>query len=164
MTSFTIPIPTYQCHKRVQALRIKAVVPNPRGYELHFEDGRFCPIEVCSAWVEHKGAGVVGGYAVWYGDDGYLSWSPAAAFEAGYTLVDDAPTQPRKSLIASTPEGRPASVFIRGDDGSDEFAIDGLTKAQADAVYGICVAWARHNIVRSEPAGPATQAAREVGL
>ncbi len=89
---FTIQIPTYQCHKRVQALRIKAVFPNPRGWELHFEDERFCPIEVQRGWiVKHltdDNGTLIGGYAVWY-EDGYMSWSPAAAFEAGYTLVEE---------------------------------------------------------------------------
>lgn len=83
---FTLPIPTYQCHKRVQALRIKAVVQNPRGFELHFEDERFVPMQVDDAWVYAKGA-EAGGYVVWYGPDNYMSWSPAAAFEAGYRLV-----------------------------------------------------------------------------
>ena len=84
MTSFTLPIPTYQCHKRVQALKIKAVVPNPRGYELHFEDERFCPVEFA-----------VKGIAFYPEAGRYLvipegrppTCMDAAAFEAGYTLV-----------------------------------------------------------------------------
>ena len=92
MSSYTIPIPTYQCHKRVQALKIKAVLKNPRGYELHYEDERFVPREVSESWVVKCLPGdkgydhLIGGYVVWY-EDGYVSWSPAAAFEAGYTAV-----------------------------------------------------------------------------
>ena len=89
--SFTIPLPTYQCHKRVQALKIKAVVPNPRGWELHFDDDRFVPILVSDAWVLNHApqeGGYAGGYFVAY-EDGYQSYSPAAAFEAGYTLVPE---------------------------------------------------------------------------
>ena len=85
MNPFTVTLPTYQCHKRVQALKIKAVVPNPRGYEMNFEDERFCPIEVSKMWL-----GTEGDYVVWY-EDGYMGWIPAAMFEAGYTLVDDMP-------------------------------------------------------------------------
>ena len=33
-TPFTLPIPTYQCHKRVQALKISHVLPSVRGYTL----------------------------------------------------------------------------------------------------------------------------------
>lgn len=92
MTQFTLPIPIYHCYKRVQALKIKAVVPNPRGWELHFDDGRFFPVEVPHGWMAKHLTGdngtsqLVGGYAVW-NEDGYMSWLPAADFEAGYSLV-----------------------------------------------------------------------------
>lgn len=85
----TIPLPTYRSHKLVQALKIGAIIPNPRGVELHFEDERFCPIEVDDAWV-NKHAPQPGGYFVVYPGDGYRSWSPADAFEAGYTPVHGA--------------------------------------------------------------------------
>jgi hypothetical protein len=85
VSSFTIPLPRYQCHKQVSALKVKALVPNPRGYELHFEDERFCPIEVTYNWY-HKHEPVLGGYFVVY-DDGYQSFSPAEAFEAGYSII-----------------------------------------------------------------------------
>lgn len=89
-------LPRYQCIKTVSALRIKAVIPNPRGYELHFEDERYAPHEVASWWVARQTiSGVrelpeesqrlIGGYLVVY-EDGDQSWSPAAAFEAGYVL------------------------------------------------------------------------------
>lgn len=93
-TSFLRQLPRYQCHKQVSALKIKAVIPNPRGFELHFEDERFAPHEVSASWVAKHRTGPIdsfellaGGYLVAY-DDGYLSWSPAGAFESGYTLVD----------------------------------------------------------------------------
>lgn len=86
--SFTRPLPRYQCHKQVSALRIKLVIPSPRGYELHFEDERFCPHEVSAEWFA-KHYPMAGGYFVVY-DDGYFSYSPAEAFEAGYTLLPEA--------------------------------------------------------------------------
>lgn len=88
MSAFTIPIPTYQCHKRVQALKIKHVIASPRGYELHFENESFVPMQVSMEWV-NKHTPHTGGYIVWYENDGYVSFSPASAFEAGYTLVEE---------------------------------------------------------------------------
>ena len=87
--SLTREIPVYQCHKTVQALKISAVIDNPRGYELHFEDDRFAPIEVLASWVD-KHDPKPGGYFVVYGD-GYKSFSPATAFEAGYTPAGELP-------------------------------------------------------------------------
>lgn len=87
MTAFTLPIPTYECHKRVQALKIKLVVANPRGFEINFEDCRYCPIQVDDEWALRHNP-LPGGYVVWYPGDNYVSFSPAAAFESGYTLVE----------------------------------------------------------------------------
>lgn len=83
--SFTIPLPTYERREQVQALKIKAVVPNPRGYELHFQDQRFCPIQVNEDWAE-LGDYLVGGYLT-VSKDGMLGWIAGSTFEAGYTLV-----------------------------------------------------------------------------
>lgn len=94
--SNVIEIPRYQCHKQVQALKIKLVIENPRGFELHFEDERYCPIQMSAAWaLLHVGTGkdsssLSGGYVVWY-EDGYTSWSPAEAFEQGYSLIEAGP-------------------------------------------------------------------------
>lgn len=84
--SLTRELPRYQCHKQVQALKIKHVIDNPRGFELHFEDERFAPIQVSGPWA-CKHAPEAGGYFVVY-PDGYQSYSPGDAFEAGYTLIE----------------------------------------------------------------------------
>lgn len=84
--SLTRKLPRYQCHKRVSALVIRAIIENPRGYELHFEDERFAPHQVSREWCGKHGPRA-GGYFVVY-DDGYQSFSPADAFEAGYSLID----------------------------------------------------------------------------
>ena len=82
---FTREIPTYQCHKQVQALKIAHLLANPRGIELHFEDERFAPIEVTARWVDlHKPE--AGGYFVIY-ENGVRSHSQADAFDASYTLI-----------------------------------------------------------------------------
>lgn len=91
--SNVIEIPRYQCHKQVQALKIKLVIENPRGIELHFEDERYAPIQMSAAWAAFHAetgkdkADPTGGYIVWY-EDGYTSWSPAEAFEQGYSLIE----------------------------------------------------------------------------
>lgn len=100
------PMPLYQCHKQVWALKIRQVVKHAHtcsavdpdrdatfeasemfeGAHLFPEDERFAPISVDSAYYrKHKPH--AGGYYVVY-KDGYKSFSPAEAFEDGYTLVD----------------------------------------------------------------------------
>lgn len=88
MADLIVPLPRYRCHKEVSALRIKHVIETPSGFELHFEGDRFVPAFVSRNWVvsKEKPENLVGGYYVVY-DDGYQSWSPAAAFGAGYTLL-----------------------------------------------------------------------------
>lgn len=71
-------MPLYTCHKKVWALEITNVVGNL----LSFAQGEK---DVGSAWIE-KHNPQVGGYYVTY-EDGYTSYSPKEAFEAGYTLV-----------------------------------------------------------------------------
>lgn len=82
------PLPRYKCHKEVGAIKISEVVPNslpPGGSLLHVEGGQFCPIPVTEEWhAKHKPE--AGGYYVVY-DDGYKSYSPAKAFEEGYTKI-----------------------------------------------------------------------------
>ena len=88
MTDFLHTIPNYRCHEQVKTLKIRTIILNPRSYELHFEDERFVPIVFSAHWVSrlHPEAG---GYVVWH--DSHIGYSPAAAFEAGYTLMEEAP-------------------------------------------------------------------------
>lgn len=85
-------MPRYKCHKEVHALKIAALedISGPNTEQLDAsmritpaEEG-FAPFVVEHDWVErHRPA--VGGYFVVY-KDGYSSFSPAKAFEDGYTL------------------------------------------------------------------------------
>jgi len=76
----------YVSHKEVKGFKIEQIKRLPEGAallmpDMRAEDG----VEVNAAYVEkHKPA--VDGYYVRY-IDGYESWSPAGAFEEGYTLV-----------------------------------------------------------------------------
>lgn len=80
-------MPKYQSYKIVHALKIKEIKePLPSG------DCMFLPEDEGFDWVflpkdyMRKHQPQVGGYYVVY-DDGYKSWSPAKAFEEGYTLI-----------------------------------------------------------------------------
>jgi hypothetical protein len=83
-------MPRYKCHKEVWALKIKDVrrVPSGNATVMHSiipEDARYAPFAVSLEFIE-KHAPKAGGYYVVY-KDGYKSFSPADAFEDGYTLV-----------------------------------------------------------------------------
>lgn len=89
-----VPMPKYKCHKEVWALKIKEVlnddtVPGgivlPAGLTLVFEDSLFAPKKMSYHWAQ-KHNPKAGGYYVVY-KDGYESYSPAEAFEEGYSLV-----------------------------------------------------------------------------
>jgi hypothetical protein len=85
-------MPRYQSHKEVHALKIAHVEhlrtdtttdENPI-VKIHFVDTSFLPIEMN---LRGKPTPDVGWYYVVYDGDGYKSFSPAKAFEEGYTLI-----------------------------------------------------------------------------
>lgn len=78
-------LPKYVCHKEVRALKIQAVVRSGGKYTLHFVEPGYDPIEVHENFIDRHGPRA-GGYYVVY-KDGYASFSPALAFEEGYTAV-----------------------------------------------------------------------------
>lgn len=90
--SVSTEMPRYKCHKVVHALKIQALVnPTKPGNEsdgsliiVPAEDG-FAPFRVKHEYV-HKHKPIAGGYYVVY-EDGYASFSPAKAFEEGYTRL-----------------------------------------------------------------------------
>jgi hypothetical protein len=83
-----IELPRYQSHKIVRALKIKALQPHPEHqgeYLLTPEDSIYAPFMVSRDYVNNRHA-EEGGYYVTY-EDGYESFSPAEAFESGYTRI-----------------------------------------------------------------------------
>lgn len=98
----SMEMPKYRCHKEVWALKIKHVVcdshPDPEvsieefskteafsGGSFVFEDDGYAMRTFTPEWYrKHKP--VSGGYLVIY-KDGYESFSPAEAFEEGYTRI-----------------------------------------------------------------------------
>jgi hypothetical protein len=89
-TKAPIPLPQYQCHKLVRAAKILRIRPAPADGQcpelVLAIDGFEQVVPVSTAFLD-KYVPQVGGYLVVY-DDGYRSFSPAAAFEAGYTRLE----------------------------------------------------------------------------
>lgn len=84
-------LPTFRSHKLVQAAKITAITDGSGGIQFltvdaKDEHGNQIKFGVWPEYVsKHKPR--VGGYYVRY-EDGYESWSPAEAFEGGYTRAE----------------------------------------------------------------------------
>lgn len=85
-------MPRYRCHKVVRALKIAKVhsVDSIGSEDRHTwiitpEDSVFATFYVPNDYIE-KHNPQTGGYYVRY-SDGYISYSPANAFEEGYTKI-----------------------------------------------------------------------------
>lgn len=86
-------LPHYQCHKKVWALKISKIVRDGAGEDRESDgsamitpvENGYAPFKVDRDYM-HKHKPEAGGYYVVY-DDGYKSFSPANAFEEGYTLL-----------------------------------------------------------------------------
>ncbi len=82
-------MPRYQCHKKVWALKIAKIQQGDDRdtfLTMHFVE-KFSPITMDLDWfMKHNPE--EGGYYVVY-QDGYKSFSPAEAFEGGYTLISN---------------------------------------------------------------------------
>jgi len=83
-------MPRYKCHKEVWALKIKEIKRTPYGnagvrHSIVPEEAGYAPFEVALEYIA-KHEPKVGGYYVVY-DDGYISYSPAKAFEDGYARI-----------------------------------------------------------------------------
>lgn len=79
-----IELPRYRSHKTVWALKIKSIIQvTDDDAMIYPEEHGYDPVRVDGAYMG-KHEPKVGGYYVVY-SDGYKSWSPADAFEEGYT-------------------------------------------------------------------------------
>jgi hypothetical protein len=82
----SIELPQYRCHKVVRAGKIESILEEGERASLRIKSPTWTgSIVVDPSWVK-KHNPRVGGYYVVY-EDGYTSYSPAEAFEAGYTRV-----------------------------------------------------------------------------
>lgn len=108
MSSTARQLPQYQCHKKVWALKIKSIrqaeAPTIAELEAILNGGSNATnADVVGAWLTPEDPGfaefpvsrdfvlkhepVAGGYWVQY-DNTYQSFSPADAFESGYTIIN----------------------------------------------------------------------------
>ena len=89
----SVEMPKYKCHKEVWALKIKSIVRDGEGKNRESdgsaiitpEEDDYAPFRVEPDYL-HKHKPQVGGYYVVY-KDGYKSFSPADAFEEGYSRI-----------------------------------------------------------------------------
>lgn len=89
-------LPRWKCHKVVEAAEIVAFWPTSirdiGQHQIHVQlpDGTRKQLNLPDAWASRvpPNASPIGGYYVRY-EDGFESWSPADAFEAGYTRMPE---------------------------------------------------------------------------
>lgn len=79
-------LPRYQCHKKVWALKIRAIEFKENGDAVVAVEAPFLPLELKNYRSNFKGNENDLGYYIQY-EDGYKSWSPTKAFEDGYTKL-----------------------------------------------------------------------------
>lgn len=87
----SVEMPRYKCHKEVWAFKIKDITlggvgPERTGGLIYPEEQGYAPVVIDQAYLD-KHQPHVGGYYVVY-KDGYKSFSPADAFEEGYSRVN----------------------------------------------------------------------------
>jgi len=118
-------LPRYRCHKVVQALQIAALEINAdNSAKIAPKDDGYAPFVTAPGWaLRFSGAENNLGYYVVY-EDGYASWSPAWAFEAGYTLMRD---DDRDDLTFKSPLD--IAELARGVAGAARFFADGAVGA-----------------------------------
>ncbi len=78
-------MPRYKCHKEVWALKISDIILNEGNATIVPAEMGYAPFHVSPDFIL-KHTPEIGGYYVVYAD-GYKSFSPAAAFEEGYTRI-----------------------------------------------------------------------------
>ena len=87
MNEVSREMPRYKCYKEVHALKIAAVELLDYGARITPEEGDlYAPFTVSQVFLR-KHDPKAGGYYVVYAD-GYKSFSPAEAFEKGYTRIE----------------------------------------------------------------------------
>ena len=98
------PMPAFISHKRVWALKIAKVHTDEdgQGIALTFEGNHFAMRAFTSSQLEHKPVPEVGMYFVQY-EGGYFSFSPADAFEKGYSPAEQEPVIEKITLIPGKP-------------------------------------------------------------
>ncbi|MGA3098120.1 MAG: hypothetical protein ABSF25_16820 [Bryobacteraceae bacterium] len=96
-------LPRYRCHKEVCAFKIGSVITPLEGKYLLAPEGSGPAVEVGTGYLQkHKPE--IGGYYVRYAD-GYESFSPAKAFEEGYSPIPEEIDDAWNRLARAEPAG-----------------------------------------------------------
>lgn len=116
---FLALLPHWKCHKVVQAGRISLMARDePNGMLMVHAEPSNMPFAVPLDFLRRHHP-EIGGYFTVY-EDGYISYSPAAAFEAGYSLIIDNDSN--------------GTVLTQNADGTESLYVDmpaAVTKASA---------------------------------
>ena len=116
---FLALLPHWKCHKVVQAGRISLMARDePNGMLMVHAEPSNMPFAVPLDFLRRHNP-EIGGYFTVY-EDGYISYSPAAAFEAGYSLIIDKDSN--------------GTVLTQNADGTESLYVDmpaAVTKASA---------------------------------
>lgn len=107
MNDSSTELPRWRCHKIVRAAKIVAI---DFGERLDLMPHGV--VEVGAQWIVEKRA-EVGGYYVVY-EDGYASYSPAKAFEEGYSWVPVLTDADALADLAGTPRPDSPSPTLTG--------------------------------------------------
>jgi hypothetical protein len=118
--------PKYLSHKEVSAAKIAAVDQGADGsITVHLEGG-FDSVTISHHDRKHKPAPEKGWYLVQY-SDGYISFSPAAAFEEGYALAPSERISGSPQHLVDAQKAREAA-----GDGSVEQLADAVQQSAVD--------------------------------
>ena len=120
-------LPCYTSHKKVWALKIKKIHQDSdgQGIVLQFEPDGYPLLALTRSMLEHKPVPEVGMYYVLY-RDGYFSFSPADAFEKGYTPIGRDENQFIYESGWPQVHGTPSSVTFRIQSGPmKEYGVNG---------------------------------------
>ena len=85
-SSASSEMPRYECHKIVHALKIGVLHHGSLGVVMHPVGAGYKPINLTPEYMAKHDPQVDGYYVVYA--DGYESFSPAKAFEEGYTRIE----------------------------------------------------------------------------
>lgn len=123
----------FKSHKTVEAAKIVSLVQDHRasgdaeGYVLNLEGGGIAAIDF--AWLHKNSDGgktnLVGGYFVRYAD-GYTSWSPAAAFEEGYSPLVHDPKDGALPVSGYKPQNPEAVALVNEFKATEERILRGI--------------------------------------
>lgn len=107
-------MPRYVSHKTVWALKIAAIeIHKDNSATIAPKDEGYDPIRTNAGWAKRfMGRGDDLGYYVAY-KDGYESWSPAEAFEDGYTLDQKLNPDPNETLRSQAQAAKDPNPEVR---------------------------------------------------